>query len=129
MSRISLWFGTRKTIMGALLVWLGLTVFAYGMDTSLEYWLLGLVVGLVLGGTQALSRSFYGRLIPKEDSAQFFGYFSVFSKFSAIWGPIIFAFIRQVTGTARLSILSLSLFFFIGWILLFFVKEEGKGGI
>jgi UMF1 family MFS transporter len=125
MSRIALWFGTKKTIMGGLLVWLGLTIFSYGMNTSQEYWLLGIVVGLVLGGTQALSRSLYARLIPKEHAAQFFGYFSVFAKFSAIWGPIIFAIIRQVTGTARLSILSLSLFFLTGWILLFFVREKG----
>ncbi|MBW1707433.1 MAG: MFS transporter [Deltaproteobacteria bacterium] len=129
MSRIALWFGTKKTIMGCLLIWLGLTIFAYGMNTSQEYWLLGIVVGLVLGGTQALSRSLYGRLIPKEHAAQFFGYFSVFAKFSAIWGPIIFAFIRQVTGTARFSILSLSLFFLIGWILLFFVREKGPGTV
>jgi UMF1 family MFS transporter len=125
MSRIALWFGDRKTIMGGLLVWLGLTIFAYGMNTAREYLLLGIVVGLVLGGTQALSRSLYAGLIPKEHAAQFFGYFSVFAKFSAIWGPIIFAFIRQVTGTARLSILSLSLFFLTGWILLFFVREKG----
>ncbi len=124
MSRIALCFGTKRTIMGGLLLWSGLTIFAYSMTTSLEYWILGLVVGLILGGTQALSRSFYGRLIPKEQSAQFFGYFSVFSKLSAIWGPILFAFIRQLTGTSRLSILSLSLFFITGWCLLFFVKEK-----
>jgi UMF1 family MFS transporter len=124
MSRVALWFGTRRTIMGALLVWLGLTVYAYGLDTSREYWLLGVVVGLVLGGTQALSRSLYARLIPKRHAAQFFGYFSVFAKFSSIWGPIIFAYIRQVTGTARLSILSLSLFFLTGLVLLFFVREK-----
>ena len=129
MSRTALWLGTKKTIMGGLLVWLSLTIFAYGMTTSQEYWLLGIVVGLVLGGTQALSRSLYAGLIPKEHAAQFFGYFSVFAKFSAIWGPIIFAFIRQVTGTARLSILSLSLFFLTGWILLFFVKEKGPNTV
>lgn len=123
-SRVARWFGTKQTIMAALLVWLVLTIFAYRMHSSLEYWLLGIVVGLILGGTQALSRSLYGRLIPRDQSAQFFGYFSMFAKFSAIWGPIVFAFIRQVTGTSRLSILCLSLFFLIGWILLFFVKEE-----
>jgi UMF1 family MFS transporter len=133
MSRIAGRLGTRQTIMGALLIWLGLTIFAYGMNTSLEYWLLGIVVGVILGGTQALSRSLYGRLIPQEHAAQFFGYFSVFAKFSAIWGPIIFAFIRQVTGTSRLSILFLSLFFLTGWILLFFVRvkepDSARGSI
>jgi UMF1 family MFS transporter len=125
MSRVAAWLGTRRTIMGALLVWLAMTVYAYRMDSAPEYWVLGIVVGLILGGTQALSRSLYGSLIPKEQAAQFFGYFSVFAKFSAIWGPILFAFIRQVTGTSRLSILSLSLFFLLGWVLMFFVTEKG----
>ncbi len=124
MSRISQRFGTRQTIMGALLVWLCLTIFAYTITSALEYWILGFIISLILGGTQALSRSFYGGIIPKDQSAQYFGYFSVFAKFSAIWGPILFAFIRQVTGTARLSVLSLSLFFLVGWILLWFVEER-----
>ncbi|MBW1768017.1 MAG: MFS transporter [Deltaproteobacteria bacterium] len=124
MSRMAGWCGTKRTIMAGLVVWFGLTLFAYRMETSLEFWILGIVAGLILGGTQALSRSFYGSLIPKDQSAQFFGYYSVFAKFSAIWGPIIFAYVRQVTGTARLSILSLALFFLTGWILLFFVKEK-----
>jgi len=125
MSRLGAALGTKKTIMGALLLWMGLTTFAFRMETALEYWVLGVVVGLILGGTQALSRSLYSRLIPKDHAAQFFGYFSVFAKLSAIWGPILFAYIRQVTGTARLSILALSLFFLAGWILLLFV-EEGR---
>jgi len=124
MSWIAKRLGPKQTIMGALLVWLGLTLFAFGVTTAVEYWLLGLIVGIILGGTQALSRSFYGRLIPRDQSAQFFGYFSVFAKFSAIWGPILFAFIRQITGTSRISILCLSLFFLTGWILLFFVQDE-----
>jgi len=120
-------FGIKRTIMGLLVLWLALTLFAYGITTSVEFWILGGAVGLILGGTQALSRSFYGRLIPKEQSAQFFGYFSVFAKMSAIWGPILFAFIRQVSGTSRLSVLSLALFFLMGWGILFFVKEENYG--
>jgi UMF1 family MFS transporter len=124
MSWVAQKFGIKRTIMGLLVLWLALTLFAYGITTSVEFWILGGAVGLILGGTQALSRSFYGRLIPKEQSAQFFGYFSVFAKMSAIWGPILFAFIRQVTGTSRLSVLSLALFFLVGWGILFFVKEE-----
>ena len=120
-------WGTKRTIMGSLLVWCSLTLFAYRMETALEYGLLGFVVGLILGGTQALSRSLYGRIIPREKSAQFYGYFSVFAKLSAIWGPMVFAYVRQATGTARLSILSISGFFLVGWLLLFLVKEEGRG--
>ncbi len=124
MSRVALKFGVKQTVMGLLVVWLGVTIFAYGISTSIEFWILGGAVGLILGGTQALSRSFYGRLIPEEQTAEFFGYFSVFAKMSAIWGPILFAFVRQVTGTSRLSVLSLSVFFLVGWGLLFFVKEK-----
>jgi len=126
MSRVGTRLGVKRTVLWALAVWLMLTLFAYRMHTAAEYWIMGLVVGLILGGTQALSRSFYARLITREQSAQFFGLFSVFSKFSAVWGPILFAFIRQMTGTARLSILSVSLFFLVGGILLSFVKEDAQ---
>lgn len=119
--------GTKKTIMGSLCVWIGITLFAYRISSPLEYWLMGAAVGLILGGTQALSRSFYARLIPSDQSAQFFGYFSVFTKFSAIWGPFMFAVVRQVTGTSRLSILGLALFFLVGLVLLFFVKDATRG--
>jgi len=124
MSRISHWLGAKRTIMGAVLIWLLITLFASRMNSSIEYLFLGLMIAMVLGGTQALSRSYYGRLVPREKSAEFFGYFSVFTKASAILGPILFAIIRQITGTARLSILFLSLFFLTGWGILFFVKER-----
>jgi len=122
MSNLAGRFGAKRIVLGALLLWLAITLYAYQMSSEWEFWILGLAVGMVLGGTQALSRSLYASLIPREQSAQFFGYFSVFAKFSAIWGPIFFAFIRQLTGTARLSILSLSLFFMAGGILLIFVR-------
>ena len=75
-------------------------------------------LGLVLGGVQALSRSLYGSMIPEEASAEFFGFYSVFSKFSAIFGPLIFAAVDIATGSARLSILFLTAFFIIGGTLL-----------
>ena len=83
-----------------------------------------MVIGMVMGGTQALSRSVYGSIIPEQASAQFFGFFAVFTKFSAIWGPIIFATFREVTGSSRPAVLSLVSFFVVGLILLSFVDIQ-----
>ena len=96
------------------------------MTSALDFWIMGMAVGLVLGGSQAISRSLYGAMIPAKESAEFFGFYSVFEKFSAIWGPFIFAIIRQITGTSRLAILSLIGFFVIGIVLLFFVDEKER---
>jgi MFS transporter, UMF1 family len=122
---------TKTAITISLSIWSVVVLYAYGMSEPWEFWLLGAIVGLVLGGSQALSRSFFSRIIPSEASAEFFGFFSVFEKFSAIAGPVLFALIRQVTGTSRLAILSLLLFFVVGMVLLAFVnvgraREEGR---
>jgi MFS transporter, UMF1 family len=100
-------------------------IYAYGMTRPVEFWILGAVVGLVLGGSQALSRSLYSRLIPAKASAEFFGFFSVFEKFSAIGGPVVFALVRQLTGSARASILALIAFFIVGFVLLLML-DTGK---
>jgi UMF1 family MFS transporter len=110
--------------MLSLVLWSGVVTYAYFLQTATEFFLLGVVVGIVLGGSQALSRSFYGSMIPEESSAEFYGFYSVFSKFSSIWGPLAFGLIRQITGSARLSIISLMIFFIVGLILLYFVNEE-----
>jgi MFS transporter, UMF1 family len=115
-------FGAKNMVLVSLVIWTGIVVYAYFMTEPMEFWILGAVVGLVLGGSQALSRSLYSRIIPPSASAEFFGFFSVFEKFSAIWGPIVFAVIRQATGSARLSIISLIAFFVIGGIMLVFVR-------
>ena len=122
--RIAGKIGAKRALMLALLLWSGVVTYAYFLHTETEFFILGVVVGIVLGGSQALSRSFYGAMIPKEASAEFYGFYSVFSKFSAIWGPLVFAIIRQVTGTPRLAIISLMVFFIVGLILLAFVDEE-----
>jgi UMF1 family MFS transporter len=110
-------------------LWIGVSVFGYFLPVGQFIPFLGLAVsvGLVLGGTQALSRSLYGSMIPEEATAEFYGFYSVFSKFSAIWGPWMFAFVRQVTGSARLAILSIALFFVAGGVLFRSVDiEEGR---
>jgi UMF1 family MFS transporter len=117
-------YGTKQLVLVSLLIWTGVVVYAFFMTQPVEFWILGVIVGLVLGGSQALSRSLYSRIIPPAASAEFFGFFSVFEKFSAIGGPIVFAVIRQLSGSARLSIISLIIFFVIGFIILLFLNVE-----
>ena len=116
--------GAKRTVMITLVLWSGIVVYAYFIQTATEYFILGGAVGIVMGGSQALSRSFYGSMIPEGATAEFYGFYSVFSKFSAIWGPLAMGVIRQVTGSARLSIVALVVFFVAGLILLSFVDEN-----
>ena len=115
--------GAKRSVMFALVLWSGVVTYGYFIHTATEFFILGMIVGVVLGGTQALSRSFYGAMIPEQASAEFYGFYSVFSKFSSIWGPVTFGFIEQITGSARLAIISLMIFFIVGLVLLGFVNE------
>ena len=112
--------GTKRAILVSLTIWVAVSVAAYFLPEgeALPLYGLGVVVGFVLGGVQALSRSLYGSMIPEEASAEFYGFFSVFSKFSAIWGPLLFGLISSVADTSRPAILSVVAFFAIGFVLL-----------
>ncbi len=118
--------GTRRSLMLSLVIWLGVVLLGYRMTEAWEFWLLGALVGFCLGATQALSRSYFSRHVPAGQEAEYFGFYSVFAKFSAIGGPLLFALIRQLTGTARLSILALGVFFLVGLILLAIMREEAS---
>lgn len=85
--------------------------------SSVGFLLLASIVGFVLGGVQALSRSLYASMIPEKASAEFFGFYSVFSKLSGI-GPLVFGAVSAATGSGRTAILSVAAFFIIGLILL-----------
>lgn len=122
-SRLAKRIGAKRAVMAALVLWSAVVTYGYFIHTATEFFILGMVVGIVLGGTQALSRSLYGAMIPEQASAEFYGFYSVFSKFSSIWGPVTFGLIKQITGSARLAIISLMLFFIVGLILLGFVDE------
>ena len=108
-------------------VYIVLTVSAYYMRTENDFYVLALMVATVQGGTQALSRSLFASMIPKERSSEFFGFFSIFEKFGAILGPAAFEMASRTTGSSRSAILSVVVFFLAGAVVLFFVNvDEGQ---
>ncbi len=116
--------GTRNAVLVSIAIWAGVVVYAYTIDSATQYFIMGVIIGIVLGGSQALSRSLYGSMVPTEASAEFYGFYSVFSKFSAIWGPFVFGAAGVITGSSRTGILSLIVFFIVGFVLLYFVDEK-----
>lgn len=123
-ARLARRWGTKRTVMGTLAVFTVITVYAATMRSALEFWVLGLLVALVLGGSQALSRSIYAGLVPPARSAEFFSLFAISSKFASILGPLLFALLIDLTGSNRLAILSLATFFVVGMVLLVGVDVE-----
>lgn len=113
-------FGTKNSILTTLLVWSAIAVAAYFLPAGQSLPFLGIaaVVGLVLGGVQALSRSLYATMIPENSSAEFFGFYTVFSRFSTILGPLVFAVVSASTGSGRPAVLSIVFFFAVGGLLL-----------
>ena len=116
--------GAKRAIFVALSVYMGISVFAYYMTTALEFYILALLVGMVQGGSQALSRSMFASMIPRHKSSEFFGFFGVFEKFAGIAGPAVFALMIWTTGSSRNAILSIMLFFVVGAALLARVDVE-----
>jgi len=116
--------GTKRSIYLALGVYTLISIGGYFMNTAWHFWLLAGLVGLVMGGSQALSRSLFGSMVPKAKSAEFFGFYDVSSKFAGIAGPAVFAAVGQIFGHSRLSIVSLVIFFISGGLLLTRVDEE-----
>ena len=116
--------GAKKGIYIALIVYTLITINGYFLDTALDFWILAGMVGLVQGGAQALSRSLYGSMVPKNKSAEFFGFFGISSKFAAIVGPTVFAYMGQLTGSSRYGIISVAAFFILGMIVLTTVDVE-----
>jgi UMF1 family MFS transporter len=109
--------GAKKGIFIGLTMYLAITIFAYFMTTAAHFYMLAVGVGLVQGGTQALSRSLFASMIPKSKSSEFFAFFSVFERYAGILGPAVFAIVAG-DGSSRLAILSLIVFFVLGMILL-----------
>jgi len=116
--------GTKRAIMLGLGWYTLIAIAGYFMSQAWHFWVLAFAVGMVQGGTQALSRSLFGLMVPKARSAEFFGFYDVSSKFAGIAGPALFAVVGQLTGSSRLSIVALIIFFIGGILLLTRVNEQ-----
>ncbi|HQJ52770.1 MAG TPA: MFS transporter [Anaerolineae bacterium] len=115
--------GTKRSIFVALAVYTLISVLGFFMSKAWHFWVLAAMVGLVQGGSQALSRSLFGVMVPKAKTAEFYGFYDISSKFAGVIGPAVFALVGQLTGTSRLSILSLIVFFVAGALILTRVNE------
>lgn len=118
--------GAKLGIWVCLIVYAGVTTFAYQMSSATEFYAMAAIIGVVQGGIQSLSRSYYARLIPKEQSAQYFGFFNMLGKFSSILGPLLMGLVALLTNNTRASILILLVFFLSGGILLALSHQEKK---
>jgi MFS transporter, UMF1 family len=119
--------GAKRSLFLGLLAYTVISILGYYMTNATHFYILAGLVGLVQGGTQALSRSLFASMIPQHKSGEFFGFFSVFEKFAGIFGPLIYAGTIAATGSSRNAILSVIGFFAVGAALLALVNvEEGQ---
>ncbi len=137
-------FSPKKLIMAGIIIYIVITLLGFLMPSFEHvgvspdqygkvispvvvalFWVLSVLVAVAQGGIQALSRSFFGQMVPKEKSAEFFGFYNVFGKFAAILGPFAMGFIGQITGNSRWGILSLIVLFIVGALLLTRVSDPG----
>ena len=120
--RIGERLGARGGVLIGIAVYAGVTAWAYFLHTVVQFFAMAVVIGLVQGGVQSLSRSFFGRLVPEGKSAEFFGFFNMVGKFGTVLGPLLVGLVAYLTGSSRASILSLVLVFAAGGVLLLWVK-------
>lgn len=118
--------GPQRGIWICLIAYLCVTIYAYYLNSTTEFFMLAGVIGIFQGGIQALSRSFYARLVTPQESAQYFGFFNMMGKFSSILGPFLVGYISLVTGNPRAGILILSVFFAAGGYLLFLSQRQRR---
>jgi UMF1 family MFS transporter len=110
--------GAKTAVFVGLAVYTGISVLGYFMTETWQFFVLAFLVGTVQGGTQALSRSMFARMIPKHKSSEYFGFFAVFEKFAGIAGPAVFGASVMFFGSSRMAVLSVIFFFAAGALVL-----------
>ncbi|MDR1795306.1 MAG: MFS transporter [Erysipelotrichaceae bacterium] len=110
-------------IRGFICIYIFACVFGFFLQYAWQFWVLAVTIGLAQGGIQALSRSYYGKLIPKKESNEYFGFFDIFGKFADFFGPMIMGLSASLLGASKYGILALSALFIIGFVLLMFVQK------
>ena len=118
--------GSKNAILLGILVYVFITLGAFLMTRAIHFWILAFMSGMVQGGTQALSRSVYARLIPRNKSAEFFSFYNISGRLAGVLGPVVFAATTQIFANSRLGVLSLTVFFVAGGLVLMKVKTEDK---
>jgi UMF1 family MFS transporter len=118
--------GAKTGILAGICVYTGVAVWGYRMQSVWEFYALAGVIGMIQGGVQSLSRSFFSRLIPAGQSAQFFGFYNTLGRFAAVLGPLIMGGVSYATGNPRLSILAIIILFLAGGFLLTHVKPDSR---
>jgi len=111
-------WGQKQTLLLCLAIWTSLIGCAYFVKEKWEFWILSVLVALVLGGTQSVSRAIMGTMTPRQHTAEFFGFFSFAGKATSTFGPLIYTQVMLNTGSAHLAILSLLVFFFLGTLII-----------
>ena len=115
MAKLSSLYGNFPVLIGVVIMWIGICIAGYNMQTQYHFYLIAVAVGLVMGGIQSLSRSTYSKLMPAtRDTASFFSFYDVTEKVAIVIGLTAFGFIEELTGSMRNSVLSLMVFFTIG---------------
>ena len=119
--------GTKRAILLGIAVYAAISVVAFFMETLNQFYVMAFLIAMVQGGTQGLSRSLFGTLIPKHKASEFFGFFSVFAKVAGIFGPLFFGLVIELTGSIQQAMLSVVVFFVLGGFVLSRVDvEEGR---
>lgn len=121
--RLSKIFGNKKMLYVGIVTYIFICIFALTLDSLTKFIILAVLVGTAQGGVQALSRSMFGQLIPREKSNEFFGFYNIFGKFAAVMGPFLMGIITQHTGNSLNGVFALIILFIIGGVLLYFVKD------
>ncbi|MGN0997239.1 MAG: MFS transporter [Candidatus Ventricola sp.] len=118
-------FGARRMILFGIATYVVVCGVGFSLKTMKDFLILAVLVGTAQGGIQALSRSFYGKLVPAEQASEYFGFFDVFGKFSAVIGPALFGIVAQMTGVTNYGVLAVMLMFIVGGgIFAFLVPRE-----
>lgn len=117
---------SRTAVLTGICVYLFICLYALKLDTLFDFWFLAVLIGTSQGGLQALSRSYFGQLIPKEASSEFFGFYNILGKFSAILGPMVVGLVTQLTGKSTIGVASLAVLFAIGLVVFLAVPQSSK---
>ncbi len=119
-------FSAKKMLYVGISIYIIVCIYAYFLETTLDFWILAMLVATSQGGIQALSRSYFATLVPKEKANEFFGFYNIFGKFASISGPLLVGVTAQVTGSSSSGVFSLIILFIIGILLLSRVPEPKK---